>query len=83
MKQLTVRNVGKDLARALDRERRLRGKSLNQTVLELLQQALGLEPGSRYDNGLGRLAGSWSKQEHDEFEENTELFAQVDEDLWR
>ncbi len=83
MKQLTVRNVAPELAKALDEERRRRRQSLNQAVLDLLHQALGLGPHGRYDNGLARLAGTWSDEELAEFERNTVLFEQVDEELWR
>lgn len=82
MKQLSIRNVGPELAAALEDERRRRGTSLNRTVLELLRQAVGL---SRlpFDNGLKELAGSWSEEELREFEEATAIFEEVDEELWR
>ena len=83
MKQLTVRNVPEELAQALTEERVRRGESLNKTVLDLLFQALGLTHNRRFDNGLSRLAGQWSEEEFREFEANTALFEQIDEDLWR
>ena len=82
MKQLTIRYVTEDLARALGEERARRGQSINQTVLDLLRKALGLTPDRRYDNGLGVLAGTWSEEEHHEFERNTSQFEQIDEELW-
>ncbi|MBN2494601.1 MAG: hypothetical protein JXR96_08440 [Deltaproteobacteria bacterium] len=83
MKQLTVRNVPARLAKLLDAERRRRRKSLNQTVLDLLCQALGLTPDAAYDNGLRRLSGTWSEEEFNEFEEHTSIFEQIDYELWR
>jgi len=83
MKQLTIRGVPQDLARALDRERRRRGVSLNRLVLELIRQSLGLVPESRYDNGLRDHAGTWSDRQLEEFDGNTALFGQIDEELWR
>ncbi len=83
MKQLTVRRVSAELAKALDEERKRRGKSLNQTVLELLRLALGLSPDSGYDNGLGRLAGTWDEEEFQEFQRHAAAFEQIDEELWR
>jgi hypothetical protein len=35
-----------------------------------------------YDNGLGVLAGTWSAEEHAEFEEATRCLEAIDEDLW-
>lgn len=83
MKQLTIRKVSPELAKALDSESRLRGRSLNQTVLDLLHQALGLSSNGGYDNGLGKLAGTWTEEEFAEFERNTAIFEQVDRELWQ
>lgn len=69
------------LAQALEREKRRKGKSLNQTVIDLLGQGLGAQ-GVR-SNGLGRLAGSWSEDEFRDFERATAQFETVDEELWR
>jgi hypothetical protein len=81
IKALTIRNLPPSIAEELEREKRRRGKSLNQTVIELLSQGLGAQ-GPR-SNGLGRLAGGWSEAEFQEFEEATAPFEAVDEELWR
>lgn len=81
MKALTVRNVPPALAEALDAERRRRGGSLNQTVLDLLSQSLGV--GVRRSNGLASLAGTWTEEEARSFEESLAPFGTVDPELWR
>lgn len=81
IKALTIRNLPPALSEALDREKRRRGKSLNQTVIELLGQGLGAE-GPR-SNGLGRLAGGWGEDEFRDFERATAQFEALDEELWR
>lgn len=81
MKHLTIRNVTPELARALEREKKRRGSSLNQTILDLLSGSLGV--GLKRSNGLARLAGGWSEEEWREFEEATRDFERVDEELWR
>lgn len=81
IKALTIRNLPPGLAEALNREKRRRGKSLNQTVIDLLGQSLGAQ-GAR-SNGLGRLAGGWSEDEFRDFEQATAQFEGVDEELWR
>ncbi len=83
MKQLTVRNVTPEIAKALSEESRRRGKSINQTVIDLLLQALGLEANSRYDNGLARLSGTWSEEDLARFTESAATFEQIDEEFWR
>ena len=83
MKHLTIRDVPEDLSRALETEKRRRGQSLNQTVKDLLKQALGLGPDVEYDNGLGRLSGTWSEDELRDFETATAFLEETDEEVWR
>jgi hypothetical protein len=83
MKHLTVRNVPPELALALAKEKRSRGKSLNQTVLDLLSKALGVAVGTAPANGLEKLAGTWNEAELQSFEEATAMFEQIDEEQWR
>jgi len=83
MKAMTIRDVDASLAKALEREKKRRGGSLNQTVLQLLRQALGLERNVPRSNALRKLAGTWSKQDLARFERDTAVFEQVDEELWR
>ena len=80
MKHLTIRNVPSDVAEALEREKQRRGESLNQTVIELLSQGLGVS-GPR-SNGLARLAGKWSQADFEEFECAVAPLGQIDGELW-
>ncbi len=68
MKNLTIRNIPADLAEALEKEKRRRGLSLNQTALQLLSQGLGIGIRRSRKNGLARLAGTWTADEHTQFE---------------
>ena len=84
MRHLTIRNVSSPLAKALEKEKMRSGKSLNQTVLEILQRALGVNRSEgRRGNGLRELAGAWTREQADEFDHSTTAFEVVDEDLWR
>lgn len=83
MKHLTVRNLPNELGRALEREKRRRGSSLNQTVIDLLSQGLGVGAGARRRNGLARLAGTWSEEELRRFEAAVAVTEQVDDELWK
>lgn len=83
MKHLTIRQIPPELSHALEREVRRRGNSLNQTVKDLLERALGLGPDGRYDNGLGRFAGTWSEGDVAELDAATEIFERIDEEAWR
>jgi plasmid stability protein len=81
MKTLTIRNLPPDVSEALEREKRRRGESLNQTVIELLSQGLGV--GGTRSNGLAGLAGNWSEEVFRQFEDAVSLFGEVDPELWR
>ncbi|HOI11127.1 MAG TPA: hypothetical protein PK313_11685 [Myxococcota bacterium] len=83
MRHLTVRNLPEALARKLDAERQRRGTSLNQTVIDLLAQATGIRGTTVPDNGLGRLAGTWSAADLDMFTQATRTLRDVDAEMWR
>jgi plasmid stability protein len=81
MKNLTIRNLPPEVAVALEREKRRRGGSLNQTVIELLEQGLGV--GTARSNGLANLAGSWTDEEFRRFEDAVAPFEAIDPELWK
>jgi hypothetical protein len=82
VRHLTIRNVPDDLAERLEQEKRIRGASLNGTVLALLRQAVGMGRATR-SNGLVDLAGTWSRDEVEEFEDAVRFTEDVDHELWR
>ncbi len=83
MEHLTIRKVPHSVARALEAEKKRRGTSLNQTVLDILSQGLGVEARSGRSNGLRRLAGGWSAEDLRLFEKAVAVTEQIDEELWR
>lgn len=82
MKTLTIRNVPKRLADALDRERRRKDASLNTTVLELLGRSLGADGHGPRRNGLAKLAGTWGPDEQRQFDAAIAPFEKIDNDMW-
>lgn len=83
-RHLTVRNLPEELGRALRKETRKRGTSLNQTVIDLLGHGLGVSsPSKRRSNGLRRLAGTWSEEDHSQFVRALDVTEKVDEEIWR
>lgn len=83
MKVLTIRGVSKRLSDMLEREKRRRGQSLNQTVLDVLAERLGVGDAGPRRNGLARLAGTWSREDHAQFEKAVATGEQIDDELWR
>lgn len=82
MKTLTIRNVPRRLADALDRERRRKDASLNSTVLDLLSRSLGVGAAEPRRNGLAELAGTWSAEDQQLFDAAIAPLESVDEEMW-
>jgi hypothetical protein len=82
MKTLTIRNVPRRLADALDRERRRRDASLNSTVLDLLSRSLGVTAGESRRNGLAELAGTWNAEDLRAFDAAIAPLETVDDEMW-
>lgn len=80
MKHLTIRGVPDDLHDLLHEEKERSGKSLNQTVIDLLRERLGVDSPRR--NGLARFAGTWSQADFDDFERSIAPMEEIDRDLW-
>lgn len=83
MKQLTLRQIPKDIETGLRKEASQRGTSLNKVAINALEKGLGLVPPTRCKRDLSRFAGKWSAPEVEEFDKNTECFNQIDEELWQ
>ena len=80
-KTITIREVSEELAAALEVEKQHRGLPLNRTLLSLIEEALGFSEGEARSNGLRRLAGTWSEDEFQRFEEAVAPLGQIDRDL--
>lgn len=84
--QMTIRDVDEPLRRALQLEAAAPGLSLNRTLLTLLRHATGIEedagasPTPLHD--LDDLAGTWSTDEADEFDQLLAEQRVVEERLW-
>ena len=81
MRTLTIRNLPVEVAEALEREKAQRGESLNQTVIDLLSQGLGV--GGTRSNGLARLAGKWTEKDLRKFEKAVAPLEKTAAELWR
>ena len=78
---LTVRKVPDEVAKALEKERDRLGKSLNQTVIDVLKRGLGIGSEKR-SNGIAKLAGKWSVEEFREFENFLKESRKIDPAIW-
>ena len=85
MATMTLRGIDDQTAQALKERASRDGVSVNAVTLRLLRETLGLEKRRRsvtYSD-LDHLAGTWSREEEAEFNRNTAIFEQVDEELWK
>ena len=78
-KQLTIRGVSDEVGRRLESLSRSRGQSLNATVLEILESAVGVDERRRR---LARYA-TWTQKDLEEFNEALAAQRTLDDPLWR
>jgi hypothetical protein len=83
VRYLTIRSIPADVGEALERVREASTESLNRVVIDLLGQALGVRGRGGVSNGLAGLAGTWSREEQEDFEAATASTEQIDDELWR
>jgi len=85
MSAITVRNLPREVARAVREKAKKEGISLNKAVVGLLEEATGVRPGKRQviHDDLDRFFGTWTKEEADQFEESLRDQRRIDPEMWR
>jgi hypothetical protein len=83
MVNLTLKKLDPALLARLKEQARKQNQSLNSFVRQLLTRCVGLEPGLVTHTDLSYLAGSWTREDEQEFLDHTRPFREIDEDLWR
>jgi len=85
MRTITLRNLPAELEARLEAKAAERGWSLSKTVTRLLEaQLLPPSPplGGRRHLDLDHLAGSWSRDEAEEFDRALRDQRRIDPELW-
>ena len=83
--QIEVPQIDPTLWKRVNIEAKHRGTSATELLQEALYQYLGIkpiQPQPHDSSNLRRLAGTWSKEEAEEFESNIEWTTRIDEDMW-
>ena len=85
MKTITVRGIDKITESALKKASQRLGKSINQTIITLLKDALGItkKEKTRVYHDLEDLSGTWDTEQLKAFKKATEPFEQIEEELWQ
>ena len=85
MKTLTIRGIDTELDFKIKEKSKQNGESINKIVLQLLNSAFGLEKNKIFPtyHDLDSLAGTWTKEDEDNFNQNIKELNKVDKELWR
>lgn len=83
IKQMTLRQIPDQLEKALRHRAKERRVSLNKVSIELLSQALGVDPSVTKKRDLSEFCGVWSPDDLEEFEQNTGCFDTIDPEIWK
>ncbi len=86
MKTITVRGVDSDLAKRLKQVASEEAKSVNQFVLEMLRQSVGMKKQKKFTriyNDLDHLFGAWTEAEFKAINDKIMDKRKIDEELWR
>jgi plasmid stability protein len=83
MANLTIKKLDDRILERLRAQAKKLGMSLNSYLRKTLAETVGLQPGVRTFDDLSDLAGSWTEEEAREFHENTMVFEEIDENLWK
>ena len=85
MKSITLHNLDNKTVEKVEQLARESGKSLNKTIKDLLNKALGLEPDLEHARRkeFDEFIGVWGKDDLKSFGEATHDFGEVNEDDWR
>jgi hypothetical protein len=78
--QYTIRNIPRDLDKAVKARAKRLGKSVNQVALEALANVVD-HPIKR--RSLRDMPGAWSKSEAERFDRFLREHRAVDEELWK
>lgn len=85
MKAITIRGIDPEMAANLKQFAISQKKSVNQLVLDLLKQNMGMQKKKRYTriyNDLDDLFGQWSASEFEQIQRSLDKQRKIDLELW-
>ena len=85
MKVITVRNVEPSVSEKLKLEARKQGKSINQFIIDMIEQHLGFKKKKKYTNiysDLDHLFGNWTEEEYGQIQGKIDQERKIDTELW-
>lgn len=82
MNQMTLRQIPEAVGKRLRDRSRRSGRSMNQTAIALLEEALGVKASEGRKRDLSSFAGAWNEEEFREFERHASQFETLDAEVW-
>ena len=84
MKAITIRGIDPSVSDKLKKVAKSEGKSVNQLVLDLIKQSVGMQKkkfNRQYDD-LDHLFGKWSRSEFEKIQGFIDSQRKIDPELW-
>ena len=85
MKVITIRNIEPLVSARIKHEAKNQGKSINQFIIDMIEQNLGFKKKKKYSNiytDLDHLFGKWSDEEYNLVQGKIEQERKIDNELW-
>ncbi len=85
MKSMTIHGIDKQLEKLIKAKAQAEGLSVNKTIKQILETALGVKPPLQHKNidDFKEFRGVWSEADLKEFEEKTADTRNVDTEDWQ
>ena len=87
MKAITIRGIDSSVSEKLKQVAKTEGKSVNQLVLDLIRQNLGMQKEKKFtrqhNNDLDHLFGKWSRAEFEKIQGFVDSQRNIDSELWQ
>ncbi|MDP2904296.1 MAG: hypothetical protein Q8N96_14515 [Methylovulum sp.] len=86
MSNLSIRGIDPELATTLKQQAQASGKSVNQLVLEVLKEHVGLHKKKQFTqeyHDLDFLFGQWTESEFQQIQGKIDQESQIDDELWQ
>ncbi len=85
MKAITIRNVEPMVSEKLKSEAKKQGKSINQFIIDMIEQNLGFKKKKKYTNiynDLDHLFGKWTEAEFNQIQRKVDQGRKIDAEIW-
>jgi hypothetical protein len=83
LKSITIHKIDDSLFNVIRKRAVKSGKSLNQTIKQLLSESLGTQNKVKNYSEFNEFCGIWSKDEYKEFKTKTNGFEKINPDDWK